>query len=93
MISFTITEKRLCIKNAEGKYFPFIEQDIETDRKTVSAMAVVCALLNERFKAGRSLRWQLYLWTIALIMEKKSLEVPFLLWLQSGRIKDIRRIC
>lgn len=29
MISFTITEKGYALKNAEGKYFPFIEQDIE----------------------------------------------------------------
>jgi fructuronate reductase len=55
MISFTITEKGYALKNAEGKYFPFIEQDIENGpEKAVSAMAVVCALLNERFKAGRS---------------------------------------
>ena len=55
MISFTITEKGYALKNAEGKYFPFIEQDIQNGpEKAVSAMAVVCALLNERFKAGRS---------------------------------------
>lgn len=53
MISFTITEKGYALKNAEGEYFPFIQADIDNGpQKAVSAMAVVCALLNERYKAG-----------------------------------------
>ena len=53
MISFTITEKGYALKNAEDAYFPFIERDIENGPKEPgSAMAIVCALLYERFKAG-----------------------------------------
>lgn len=54
MISFTITEKGYALKNAEGNYFPFIQADIDNGPAAPgSAMAVVCALLFERFKAGR----------------------------------------
>lgn len=53
MISFTITEKGYALKNAGNEYFPFIRTDIENGpKKPVSAMAVVCALLNERYQAG-----------------------------------------
>lgn len=54
MISFTITEKGYALNNAEGNFFPFIQADIENGPdKAGSAMAVVCALLHERFKAGK----------------------------------------
>lgn len=54
LISFTITEKGYALKNAEGSFFPFIQADIDNGpEKAGSAMAVVCALLWERFKAGR----------------------------------------
>lgn len=54
MISFTITEKGYALKGADDKYFSFIQSDIENGpEKAVSAMAVVCALLNERYKAGK----------------------------------------
>ena len=54
MISFTITEKGYALKGAAGNYFPFIQADIENGpEKAGSAMAVVCSLLNERFKAGK----------------------------------------
>ncbi len=53
MISFTITEKGYALKNSEGKYFKFAQSDIENGPDSASsAMAVVCALLYERFKAG-----------------------------------------
>lgn len=53
MISFTITEKGYALKNASGNYFPFIEADIKNGpEKPSSAMAVVCALLLERYKNG-----------------------------------------
>ena len=55
MISFTITEKGYALKGADGNYFPFIQADIDNGpEKAVSAMAVVCALLNERYKAGKA---------------------------------------
>lgn len=54
MISFTITEKGYALKNAQGEYFPFIKNDIENGpQKAKSAMAIVCALLYERYKAGK----------------------------------------
>ena len=54
MISFTITEKGYALKNAECQYFPFIQADIDNGpQKPGSAMAVVCALLFERYKAGK----------------------------------------
>ena len=55
MISFTITEKGYALKGADGTYFPFIQSDIDNGpEKAGSAMAVVCALLHERFKAGKT---------------------------------------
>ncbi len=55
MISFTITEKGYALKNAAGEFFPFILKDIEDGPDApVSAMAVVTALLLERFKAGKA---------------------------------------
>ena len=55
MISFTITEKGYALKAADGTYFPFIQADIDNGpEKAGSAMAVVCALLNERYKAGKA---------------------------------------
>ena len=54
MISFTITEKGYALKNSEGNYFPFIQSDIDNGpEKPGAAMAVVCALLFERYKAGK----------------------------------------
>lgn len=53
MLSFTITEKGYALKNAEGNFFPFIQADIDNGPEQAgSAMAVVCALLWERFQAG-----------------------------------------
>lgn len=54
MCSFTITEKGYALKGSDGQFFPFILKDIENGpEKPVSAMAVVTALLFERFKAGK----------------------------------------
>lgn len=55
MVSFTITEKGYALKGSDGRYFPFIQADIDNGPdKAVSAMAVGCALLYERYKAGRA---------------------------------------
>lgn len=55
MVSFTITEKGYALKGSDGKYFPFIQSDIDNGpHKAKSAMAVVCALLNERYNAGKA---------------------------------------
>lgn len=53
MASFTITEKGYALKGADGSFFPFIVSDINNGpEKAASAMAIVTALLNERFKNG-----------------------------------------
>ncbi len=54
MLSFTITEKGYALKSADGNYFPFVQADIDNGpEKPGAAMAVVCALLFERYKAGK----------------------------------------
>ena len=53
MVSFTITEKGYALKGADGNYFPFVKADIENGPAAPGGvMAVVCALLNERYKNG-----------------------------------------
>ncbi len=53
MVSFTITEKGYALKHADGSFFPFAESDIENGPDHASgAMAVVTAMLWERWKAG-----------------------------------------
>jgi len=55
MVSLTITEKGYALKGADGAFLPFVQADIENGPKSPrGAMAVVCALLFERFKAGRA---------------------------------------
>lgn len=53
MVSFTITEKGYALKGPDGTYFPFVKADIENGPKAPGcAMAVVCALLHERYLNG-----------------------------------------
>ncbi len=53
MISFTVTEKGYALKGADGEYLPFIKPDLENGPSSpVSAMAVVTALLFERYQNG-----------------------------------------
>ena len=53
MVSFTITEKGYALTDAEGKWFPFVKQDLEAGPdKAHSAVAVVAAMLHERYLAG-----------------------------------------
>lgn len=54
MVSFTITEKGYALQKADGTWFPFVQADIENGRdKATGAMAVVVAMLYERYKAGK----------------------------------------
>lgn len=54
MVSFTITEKGYALHKADGTWFPFVEADIlNGPDKAVGAMAVVTAMLYERYKAGK----------------------------------------
>lgn len=53
MVSFTITEKGYALKGTDGNYLKFIECDLENGpEKSCSAMAIVTAMLLERFRAG-----------------------------------------
>lgn len=53
MVSFTITEKGYALTGTDGSYMGFIKTDIENGpEKATSAMAVVTAMLLERFRAG-----------------------------------------
>ena len=54
MVSFTITEKGYALQKSDGTWFPFVESDIQNGPdKAVGAMAVLTAMLYERYKAGR----------------------------------------
>lgn len=54
MVSFTITEKGYALQKADGTWFPFVESDIKNGPdKATGAMAVVTAMLYERYKAGK----------------------------------------
>lgn len=53
MVSFTITEKGYALKNADDTFFNFIEKDIQNGpEKATSAMAIVTAMLLERYQNG-----------------------------------------
>lgn len=53
MVSFTITEKGYALRDAGGEYFAYVKADIENGpEKAQCAMAIVTAMLLERFKAG-----------------------------------------
>ncbi len=53
MVSFTITEKGYALHGSDGKYFPFVEADMDNGpEKPKGAMAIVTAMLYERFKTG-----------------------------------------
>ena len=53
MVSFTITEKVYALQKADGTWFPFVEADIKNGPdKAAGAMAVLVAMLYERYKAG-----------------------------------------
>ena len=54
MVSFTITEKGYALQKADGTWFPFVESDIVNGPdKATGAMAVLVAMLYERYKAGK----------------------------------------
>ena len=54
LVSFTITEKGYALHDSSGNYFSFVKSDIENGpEKPTGAMAIVTAMLLERFKAGK----------------------------------------
>lgn len=53
MISFTITEKGYALTGTDGSYFSWIQDEIERGPEHASsAMAIVTAMLLERYRAG-----------------------------------------
>ena len=55
MVSFTITEKGYALTKPDGTLFPFIQADIDNGpEKAGSAMAVLTAMLFERYKNGKT---------------------------------------
>lgn len=53
MVSFTITEKGYALKGTDGKILDFVHKDFENGpEKATCAMAIVTAMLWERFRAG-----------------------------------------
>ncbi|MCD8145945.1 MAG: mannitol dehydrogenase family protein [Clostridiales bacterium] len=54
MISFTITEKGYALRRVDGSLMPVVVADMEEGPSAARhAMSIVCALLLERYKAGR----------------------------------------
>ena len=54
LVSFTITEKGYALQKADGTWFPFVEADIKNGpAKATGAMAVLTAILYERYQAGK----------------------------------------
>ena len=54
LVSFTITEKGYALQKADGTWFPFVEADIKNGpAKVTGAMAVLTAMLYERYQAGK----------------------------------------
>ncbi len=52
IVSLTITEKGYALKDVNGNYFKYIQSDIENGPQNCkSTIAVLCKLLNERYKA------------------------------------------
>lgn len=53
MVSFTVTEKGYALKGSDGNYLPYVIPDVENGPQAPKGvMAVVCALLYERYLNG-----------------------------------------
>lgn len=54
MVSFTITEKGYALHRADGTWLSYVEADIKNGpEKATGAMAILTAMLYERYKAGK----------------------------------------
>lgn len=54
MVTFTITEKGYALQKSDGAWFPFVKADIQNGPdKSAGVMAIVTAMLYERYKAGK----------------------------------------
>ncbi len=55
MVTFTITEKGYALKDENGTYYPFVQQDIEQGpEKVTSVPAILASMLRERYEQGRT---------------------------------------
>ena len=53
MVTFTITEKGYALKDEKGKYYPFVQKDIDDGPEQVSSVpAILAAMLKERCEHG-----------------------------------------
>ena len=54
MVSFTITERGYALQKADGTWLPYVKADIENGPERANgAMAVLVAMLFERYQAGK----------------------------------------
>lgn len=54
IVSFTITEKGYALHRADGTWLPYVQKDIQNGPEhSTGAMAVITAMLYERYKAGK----------------------------------------
>ena len=54
MVSFTITEKGYALQKADGTWLPYVKADLENGPERANgAMAVLVAMLFERYQAGK----------------------------------------
>lgn len=53
LVSFTITEKGYSLRNADGRYFPHVDNDMNNGyNNSIGIIAIVASMLYERWKAG-----------------------------------------
>ena len=54
LVTFTITEKGYALRNTEGRYFGYVQADMDNGpEKVTGAMGVVAAMLYARYQAGK----------------------------------------
>ena len=54
IVSFTITEKGYALHDTSGNYLNYVKSDIENGpSKPIGAMAIVTAMLLERYQSGK----------------------------------------
>ena len=54
LVTFTITEKGYALRNTEGRYFGYVQADMDNGPdKVTGAMGVVAAMLYARYQAGK----------------------------------------
>ena len=91
MVSFTITEKGYALTASDGTFFPFVQADIDNGpEKATHAMAILTAMLYERFKDGGVPVTLVSMDNCSLNgkMLKKSVETMTDAWLAKGYLSE-----